>query len=139
MADIFISYSSNDAVKVRRLVEALNDKGANLWSDEEQINHGDDTIKKMSDGIAQCRYYLIFLSPFFEKKTPMSWVRKEFKMPILKENKEGNPCIIPVRTKKGGSIPIEIAERAYADVTTVKRWAKNFPRLCKAPRIDHVL
>jgi len=132
VADIFISYSSNDAVKVRRLVEALKDKGGNLWFDEEQILPGDDLIQKMSDGISQCRYYVICLSPSFEKKPPTSWVKKEFKMAILKENNEGNQCIIPVRIRKGGSIPIEIGEKAYADLTTVKRWAKNLPRLCKA-------
>jgi hypothetical protein len=132
MADIFISYSSNDVVKVRRLVEALKNKGGNLWFDEEQILPGDDLIQIMSDGILQCRYYVICLSPSFEKKPPTSWVKKEFKMAILKENNEGIQCIIPVRIKKGGSIPIEIGEKAYADLTTVERWAKNLPRLCKA-------
>jgi hypothetical protein len=132
MADIFISYSSNDAEKVGRLVEALKAKGANLWFDEEQILPGDDLIQKMSDGISQCRYYVICLSPSFEKKPPTSWVRKEFKMAMIKESTEGKQSIIPVRIKNGGSIPHEIGEKAYADLTTTKRWAKNLPKLCKA-------
>ena len=132
MAEIFISYSSNDAVKVRRLVKALKDKDGKVWFDEEQILPGDDLIKKISDGISQCRYYVICLSPSFEKKPPTSWVKKEFKMAILKEQHEGNRCIIPIRIKKGGSIPIEIGEKAYADLTTVRRLAKNLPKLCKA-------
>ena len=139
MSDIFISYSSNDAVKVRRLVEALKDRGGRLWFDEDQILPGDDLVKKMSDGISQCRYYVICLSPSFEKKPPTSWVKKEFKMAMLKENQEGKQCIIPVRIKKGGSIPIEIGEKAYADLTTVKRWDKNLPKLFKALGIEHVL
>jgi len=135
LADIFISYSKNDAVKVGRLVEALKAKGADLWFDEEQILPGDDLIQKMSAGISQCRYYVICLSPSFEKKPPTSWVKKEFKMAMLKENKEGVQSIIPVRVKKGGSIPPEIGEKAYADLTTAKRWDKNLPKLCKALRI----
>lgn len=78
MADIFISYSKNDAVKVGRLVEALKARGANLWFDDEQILPGDDLIRKMSEGISQCRYYVICLSPSFEKRPPTSWVKKEF-------------------------------------------------------------
>ena len=132
MTDIFISYSSNDAEKVGRLVEVLKAKGANLWFDDEQILPGDDLIQKMRQGILQCRYYVICLSPSFEKKPPTSWVKKEFKMAMIKENKEGKQSIIPVRIKKGGSIPHEIGYRAYADLTTAKRWDKNLPKLCKA-------
>ena len=132
MADILISYSSNDAVKVRRLVKALKDKGGNVWFDEEQILPGDDLIQKMRQGILQCRYYVICLSPSFEKKPPTSWVKKEFRMAMVKENKEGKRIIIPVRIKKGGSIPHEIGYKAYADLTTAVRWNKNLPKLCKA-------
>ena len=135
MADIFISYSKNDAVKVERLVKALKAKGASLWFDDEQILPGDDMIRKMSEGISGCRYYVICLSPSFEKRPPTSWVKKEFKMAMMKENKEGRQCIIPVRIKKGGAIPHEIGEKAYADLTTVKRWTKNFPKLCKSLEI----
>lgn len=132
MADIFISYSSNDAVKVGRLVEALKARSGNLWFDDEQILPGDDLIHKMRQGILQCRYYVICLSPSFEKKPPTSWVKKEFKMAMIMENKERRQSIIPVRIKKGGSIPHEIGDRAYADLTTAKRWDKNLPKLCKA-------
>jgi len=132
MADIFISYSSNDAEKVGRLVEVLKAKGANLWFDDEQILPGDELIQKMRQGILQCRYYVICLSPSFEKKPPTSWVKKELKMAMIKENKEGKQSIIPVRIKKGGSIPHEIGDRAYADLTTAKRWDKNLTKLCKA-------
>ena len=132
MADIFISYSKNDAVKVGRLVEALKARGVHVWFDEEQILPGDDIIQRMSEGITQCRYYVICLSPSFEKKPPTSWVKKEFRMAMIKENKEGSQSIIPVRIKKGGAIPSEIGEKAYADLTTSKRWGTNFPKLCKA-------
>ncbi len=54
---------------------------------------------------------------------------------MIKENKEGKQSIIPVRIKKGGSIPHEIGDRAYADLTTAKRWDKNLPKLCKALEI----
>ena len=132
MSDIFISYSGNDIDKVRRLVSELKSQGAKIWFDEEQILPGDDLIQKMAKGIEQCRHYVICLSPSFGEKPPTSWVKKEFRMAMIKEHKEGKPSIIPIRLIKGGSIPFEIGDRAYADLSSEERWAKNFPRLCRA-------
>jgi hypothetical protein len=126
---IFVSYSSNDKEKVTRLVRAIQAIGLKVWFDEDQIYPGDDIIEKMNIGIRECRYYLLCLSPSFEKKPPQSWVKHEFKMAMLKENKEANNCIIPVRIKKGGEIPEEIGGRAYADLSTPNKWDKNFDRL----------
>jgi len=138
MTDVFVSYASNDCPKVTRLVKELQDKGFKIWFDEDQILPGDDLVEKMAGGIAQCKAFVICLSPSFEKRPPLSWVKKEFKMAILKEHSEQKGSMIPVRIKKGGAIPAEIGEKAYADLTTGNRWGKNFPRLCKAlkNRID---
>ena len=126
---IFVSYSSNDKVKVTRLVRALQKEGLDLWFDEDQIYPGDDCIDKMSIGIKECKHYVLCLSPSFTKKPPQSWVKHEFRMAMLKENKEAKNCIIPVRIKSGGGIPSEIGGRAYADLSTIKKWEKNYPRL----------
>ena len=132
MTDVFVSYSSNDIQKVIRLVTGLEAQGIKVWFDQEQILPGHDLAQRMAEGISRCKFYIICLSPSFDKRPPDSWVKKEFKMAILKEGRERKNCIIPVRIKKGGTIPAEIGERAYADLTTSKRWEKNFPRLCKA-------
>lgn len=129
---IFISYSSNDKDKVTRLVRELELHQLALWYDEDMILPGDDFIHKMQEGIEQCQYYILCLSPSFEKKPPQSWVKHEFKMAMLKENKEKQNCIIPVRIKSGGGVPSEIGTRAYADLTTHKRWLKNMPKLIAA-------
>ncbi len=56
-------------------------------------------------------------------------------MAMIKEQREKMYSIIPDRLLKGGSIPIEIGEMAYADLSTVERWAKNLPRFCRALHI----
>ncbi len=129
---IFISYSSNDQVKVERLARALQKEGLEVWFDEDQILPGDDLIEKLRTGIKGCTHYLLCLSPSFTRKPPQSWVKKEFRLAMLKENAESKNCIIPVRIKAGGGMPEEIGERAYADLSTPKRWRKNFPRLVAA-------
>ena len=129
---IFISYSSNDKDKVTRLVRELQSHDLEIWFDEDVIFPGDDLLEKMREGIAQCRYYIVCLSPSFEKKPPQSWVKHEFKMAMLKENRDIHNCIIPVRIKAGGAVPPELGSRAYADLTTQKRWSKNLPKLITA-------
>jgi len=132
---VFVSYSSNDKEKVSRLVQELKNEGINVWFDEDQIYPGDDLIEKMRVGIDKCRHYILCLSPSFEKKPPQSWVKHEFRLAIIKENIESKNCIIPVRIKSGGGIPSEIGGRAYADLSTNKRWQKNFPRLLRPLKI----
>lgn len=128
----FVSYSSNDREKVTRLVRDLGKEGVDIWFDEDQILPGDDLIEAIKRGINESDHYIICLSPSFDKKPPQSWVKKEFKLAMLKEYKESKNCIVPVRIKSGGGIPDEIGERAYADLSKQKRWDKNFPRLVKA-------
>ncbi len=61
-------------------------------------------------------------------------MRRELKQAIVKEVKSGQLSIIPVRLRKGGEIPDELGTRAYADLSTRKRWKRNLPRLIKAIR-----
>lgn len=130
--DVFVSYSKNDQVKVSRLVETLENKGIKVWFDENQINPGDDFLDKMRKGIEECSFFLVCLSPSFEKKPPQSWAKSEFRMAILKERLTNDNSIIPVRIKSGGAIPDEIGTRAYADLSNNKRWEKNIAKLINA-------
>lgn len=132
---VFISYSSNDRFKADRLASALcQESDIAVWIDTQKILPGDDLVEEMRDGIEQADKFLICLSPSFTTKPPTSWVKSELKMAILKESKTGRNVIIPVRLKKGGNIPYEIGTKAYADLSTKKRWEKNFPKLIEAIR-----
>lgn len=134
---IFISYSSNDRVKVERLAEALKkEQDIQIWIDSERIFPGNDIVEAMKQGIREADKFLICLSPSFNAKPPTAWVQRELKMAMLKENAHGRGIIIPVRIKKGGKIPDEIGTRAYADLSTQKRWKRNLPRLIEAIRRD---
>jgi hypothetical protein len=130
---VFISYSSNDLVKVERLAEALRqEQGIAVWLDTTDVYPGDDFLEEMKKGIRRAYKIIICLSPSFHKKPPVSWVKKELKMAILRENETGQSIIIPVRIKSGGSIPEEIGTKAYADLSTKNRWNRNLPRLIEA-------
>jgi hypothetical protein len=130
---VFISYSSNDLVKVERLAEALRqEKDITVWLDTTNIYPGDDFLEEMKKGIRAAHKIIICLSPSFSNKPPLSWVKKELKMAMLRENETGQGIIIPVRIKSGGAIPEEIGTKAYADLSTRNRWNRNLPRLIEA-------
>ena len=130
MPSVFISYSSNDQVKVERVAEALRqEEGIAVWLDTTNIYPGDDFLEEMKKGIRAADRIIICLSPSFSKKPPVSWVKKELKMSMLRESETGRGIIIPVRIKSGGSIPEDIGTKAYADLSTKNRWNRNLPRL----------
>ncbi|NIQ37062.1 MAG: TIR domain-containing protein [Proteobacteria bacterium] len=132
---VFISYSSDDRGKVEKLTKTLHkEKDIEAWIDCERIFPGDDIDEKMKEGIREADIILICLSPSFNSRPPTSWVKRELKMAILKEVRNQKGMIIPVRIKKGGEIPGELGTRAYADLSTRKRWKKNMPRLIQAIR-----
>jgi hypothetical protein len=132
---VFISYSSNDLVKVERLSEALKkEQDITVWLDTTNIYPGDDFLEEMKEGIRAADKIIICLSPSFNEKPPVSWVKKELKMAILREGETGKGIIIPVRIKAGGKIPEEIGTKAYADLSTKNRWNRNLPRLIEAIR-----
>jgi hypothetical protein len=132
---VFISYSSNDLVKVERLAQALRqEQDIKVWVDTTNIYPGDDFLEEMKEGIRAADKIIICLSPSFNEKPPVSWVKKELKMAILREGETGKGIIIPVRIKSGGKIPEEIGTKAYADLSTKNRWIKNLPRLIEAIR-----
>jgi hypothetical protein len=132
---VFISYSSDDRGKVEKLTKTLHkEKGIEVWIDSERIFPGDDIDERMKEGIREADILLICLSPSFNSRPPTSWVKRELKMAILKEVRNQKGMIIPVRIKKGGEIPGELGTRAYADLSTRKRWKKNMPRLIETIR-----
>jgi hypothetical protein len=84
---VFISYSSNDQVKVERLAEALGlEKDITVWLDTTNVYPGDDFLEEMKNGIRGADKIIICLSPSFNKKPPVSWVKKELKMAMLRES-----------------------------------------------------
>jgi len=133
VASVFISYSSNDQDKVERLAAALRkEQDIAVWLDTVNIYPGDDFLEEMKKGVRMADKIIICLSPSFNQKPPVSWVKKELKMAMLKESETGKGIIIPVRIKSGGTIPEEIGTKAYADLSTKNRWGRNLPRLIAA-------
>ena len=68
--DIFLSYSRHDEAFVRRLADALDAAGKDVWVDLDDIRKGADWHAKMLAGIESARVVVPVLSPDFAASGP---------------------------------------------------------------------
>lgn len=63
--DVFLSHSSVDKPRVRRLAEALENRGVSVWLDEREILPGASIPLALEEGIEASRVMVLCLSPAF--------------------------------------------------------------------------
>ncbi len=74
--DVFISHASEDKEEVARpLVDALRERGLNVWYDDLTLRIGDSLRRKIDTGIYNSLFSVVILSKAFIQK---SWTNYEF-------------------------------------------------------------
>lgn len=63
MADLFVSYARTDSVFVRRLQEALTERGKDVWVDWQDIPPTADWFAEIEDGIEGAGAFVFVLTP----------------------------------------------------------------------------
>lgn len=114
MALVFISHSSRDKDAVRRLATCVEDAGFSVWLDEWSIRVGECIPTRISDGLEECRFLIIVLSPH---SVSSGWVDREWKAVYWAEAEGKKLRILPVLVENC-SIPLLLRTRKYADLTT---------------------
>ncbi|HEX3532773.1 MAG TPA: TIR domain-containing protein [Gemmatimonadaceae bacterium] len=61
--DVFLSYNSQDKVRVRKLADRLADAGLQVWFDDWMIKPGDDVFLAIERGLEATRVQVLCLSP----------------------------------------------------------------------------
>ena len=93
-ADVFISHASEDKEDVARpLWKRIRASGFSAWLDQAEIKLGDRLLDKIDDGIANCRFGVVILSPHFFGK---HWTRRELAGLAAREDAEDRKLILPV-------------------------------------------
>lgn len=73
--DVFISHASEDKEEVARpLARALESRGVSVWIDELSIAWGEPIRRAIDDGIANCAFGVVIVSPSFMRK---QWTQAE--------------------------------------------------------------
>jgi hypothetical protein len=94
MASLFITHATEDKPDiVRPLAEKLRDLGQDVWYDEYSLTIGDSLAGGIDEGLAQCDFGVVVLSPsFFDKH----WPRKELDALFAREALDRQKRILPV-------------------------------------------
>jgi hypothetical protein len=92
--EVFISHASEDKEAVAYpLFEALKARQISVWLDSVELTLGDNLSRKIDEGLANCRYGIVILSPDFLRK---GWPQRELDGLVARETATGHKSIIPV-------------------------------------------
>lgn len=115
--DVFLSHASEDKEHVRKLNDALVQKGIKVFFDESSIKWGDSIVEKVNHGLLKSRFFMPYLTSTFSKK---GWT-----------NKELNSSISMNISRKGRILPIKSADFEISDryplltETLYKTWPRE--------------
>ena len=91
---VFISHATEDKQEVARpLAEMLVSMSIKVWYDEYSLKLGDNLRKSIDQGLAECKFGVVILSPAFLAK---SWTQYELDGLVNREMQAGHKLILPV-------------------------------------------
>ncbi|MBN2303837.1 MAG: SUMF1/EgtB/PvdO family nonheme iron enzyme [Anaerolineae bacterium] len=124
MTRIFISYSRTDETFARKLAADLEDRGADIWIDRDDIAAGDDWMTAIQGGLDSCDVMILVVSPdsMISPNVEVEWkyFRNERKKPII-------PALWKPATR-----PFPLHPLHYIDFHA-QDYDPAFKELCNAP------
>ncbi|MFC2138125.1 SiaC family regulatory phosphoprotein, partial [Bacteroidota bacterium] len=110
---VFISHSKKDRELALKIAEDLQKNSIEIWIDEWEIFVGDTIIKKLQEGINQCKFMVILVT---KNSNSSNWVEKEWQTILQEEIINNQVKLLPV---KGDNceIPVFLRGKKYADFT----------------------
>lgn len=91
--DVFLSHSSKDKSRVRRLAKRMRDVGLRVWFDEWIIKAGDDRDLAIERGLEKSRVQVLCLSP---AALDSDWVRLERNTVLFRDPTNRDRRFIPL-------------------------------------------
>ncbi len=93
-SDVFICHASEDKQEVAKpLADLLRNRDFEVWYDEYALKLGDSLAQKIDEGLANCRFGVVVLSPAFFTKI---WPQRELAGLVARETTSGHKVILPV-------------------------------------------
>jgi tetratricopeptide (TPR) repeat protein len=94
---VFLSYASQDAESARRLAEALQAGGVEVWFDRSELRGGDAWDQKIRRQIRECALFLPVISAATQARRE-GYFRREWKLAVERTHDmaDGTPFLVPV-------------------------------------------
>ncbi len=116
---VFISYSTEDTIVVKPIVEKLIQRGIKIWIDKKNILPGDKLPSSISEGITNSGYFLAFIS---SNSLNSKWSRWEIDLALNLEIETESILIIPVLLDSS-KLPNNLYAKRYADCSSQEKVA----------------
>lgn len=127
---VFISYTTPDRAKARRLANDLGAQGIRVWFDENSIAAGSSIPEAVQAGLAQARFLLICWSAYSAKSR---WMKEEANAFLMNQLAGGRKSMVPVMLDRT-RLPLFLRHRKYVDFT--RDWTRGYEDLRKALGVD---
>jgi hypothetical protein len=90
---LFICHATRDKPFVRRLAEAFDRHGVDVWVDEREIKVGDSLLTTIQSGLHNCEGVVVVLSRAAMERP---WVQRELKAAFTLEVERRRKVIFPI-------------------------------------------
>jgi small GTP-binding protein len=131
--DAYLSYSSKDAARVRRLAERLRADNIQVWFDEWEIKAGEagDIPQRIEEGLEDSRIFILVMSPNAFKS---DWVKMELNSVLFRDPMNKQRRFVPLLLDDC-HIPVTIRRYKYIDWRDESEQAyQALLRACKPSR-----
>jgi hypothetical protein len=130
---VFISYVNEDEEQAQRLCQRLSEEGLNPWIDRDGLRVGDRWDARLEDVVTKdIDYFVVLLSQALNDRRD-SYVYKEVKLALEREDRREVPFIFPVKIDANAQ-PLESLLRQKIQIGTLYNsvWDTDVKKLVKA-------
>jgi hypothetical protein len=111
MTTVFLSHSSKDNDKARRIANSLSNQGIDVWFDEWEIRIGESITQKIEKGLQDADFVAVLLT---KHSVESRWVEKEWQSKIGEEADSWKVKILPLWAEIC-NIPYLLKDKRYAN------------------------
>ena len=128
---LFISYAFDDRPIAHRIVQRLRARGADVWSDQFELQPGNSIVEAVRDAVRSSDYILVLLSP---RSVKSAWVQNELSSAYALDLEARGIGILPVVVEHC-PVPPLLAQRQWIDlsddfdagVDRLSEWIRGIP------------
>ncbi|MCP5364035.1 MAG: toll/interleukin-1 receptor domain-containing protein [Hyphomicrobiales bacterium] len=133
---VFISYVKEDEDRAGKLFEFLRQEGLNPWIDTDGLRWGNKWNDELEDTVMkEVDYFVVLQSRALSDRTE-SYVHKEVKLALERQDLRAGRFIFPVQIDEGAE-RLQALERAKIQTGVLSDWNQDVKKLAREIRRDH--
>lgn len=126
--DVFFSYDHDDEEWMRRLGDALRERGIRIWVDAAEIRPADRWAERLESGLKSSRVYALIVT---RRALQSRWVKDEYFSALALANSGSDLQLLPLLIEDV-ELPLFLSIRQCVDFRDAARFEQSLEELCQA-------